>query len=210
MGMNDTLVIALVSFIFGAVFFELMKKYVKRPKGYIRIKHHGDGSGGRLVDEKRATRRSSAPSAIRSKFDYLFNYGSRKDPPKVDLADVEKSFQPNPKPAPMGTGELQNRYLDLSHVAGNTTSSPVDAPVQQPQYPSFSQTPAYSPAPETTMAPPFTPSTGYAPVAQPPVQPVSQPPIQPVAQTPAPIIGEPPVKKEEKEHEWKPMGFFDD
>ncbi len=208
--MTDTLVIALVSFILGAVFFELMKKYVKRPKGYIRIKHHGDGSGGRLVDERRATKRSGAPSAIRSKFDYLFNYGSRKDPPKIDLAGVEKSFQPDSKPAPMGGGELQNRYLDLSQVATNTNSSPVDTPVQQPQYPSFSQTPVSSPAVESTTASPFVPSTGYAPVAQPPVQPMPQPPIQPVVQTPAPVVGAPPVKKEEKEHEWKPMGFFDD
>ena len=208
--MREILIVALVSFIFGALFFEMMKKYVKRPKGYIRIKHHGDGSGGRLVDERKATRRSGAPSAIRSKFDYLFNYGSRKDPPKIDLADVEKSFQPDSKPAPMGTGELQNRYLDLSQVVGNTSSSPVETPVQQPQYPSFSQTPPPSTAPESTMASPFAPSTGYAPVAQPPIQPVSQPPIQPGVQTPAPIAGVPPVKKEEKEHEWKPMGFFDD
>jgi len=210
MGMNEILVVALVSFVFGAVFFELMKSYIKRPKGYVRIKHHGDGSGGRVVDERKATRRSGAPSAIRSKFDYLFNYGSRKDTPKVDLADVEKSFQPDAKPAPMGSGELQNRYLDLSQVVTGTNSSPVDAPAVQPQYPSFSQTPASSPASGNTFTPQFTPSTGYAPVAQPPVQPVSQPPVQPVAQTPVSAVGVPPVKKEEKEHEWKPMGFFDD
>lgn len=212
--MNEMLVVALVSFIFGAVFFELMKKYVKRPKGYIRIKHQGDGSGGRLVDERRATKRSGAPSAIRSKFDYLFNYGSRKDPPKVDLADVEKSFQPDAKPAPMGSGELQNRYLDLSQVATNnnesTSVTPAGTTAGQPQYPSFSQTPASSPAPESTFTPQFTPSTGYAPVAQPPVQPTPQSSILPGVQTPAPVVGAPPVKKEEKEHEWKPMGFFDD
>ncbi len=207
--MTDTIVIALVSFILGALFFEIAKKYVKRPKGYIRIKHHGDGSGGRVVDDRKSTKRSGAPSAIRSKFDYLFNYGSRKDPPKIDLADVEKSFRPDSKPAPMGSGELQNRYVDFSQVAVNndadTSNSP---PVGQPQYPSFSQGAPVSSLPPVTSS--FAPSTGYNPVAQPPVQPTSQFPIQPAEQSPVSPASAPAVKKEEKEHEWKPMGFFDD
>lgn len=210
--MTDTLTIAVVSFILGAVFIEIAKKYIKRPKGYVRINNKVYGE--HEISEKRTTKRSSGPSAIRSKFDYLFNYSSKKDAPKVDLADVEKSFQPDPKPvSQIGSGELQNRYLDLSQVASNSTQS-TETPSGQAQY-----TP-YTPPPQNTASPQFTQNTGYTPPIQPtappafepaaqtPFEPAAQPPIQPAAQTPP--VGDTTPKKDEKEHEWKPMGFFDD
>ncbi len=195
--MTDTMTIAIVSFILGAVFIEVARVYIKRPKGYVRIKHKGLGeteiSGGRATQG-----RESAP-ALRSKFDNLFNRKSDREAPKVDLADVEKSFQPDPKPeaqeAPAG---LQNRYLDLSHLAASDNPTAETTPAQQqPQYTPYSQNV------QSVANPQITPATGYTPPMPPPAAQAQTPPVT----LPA---GEPKAAKDEKGQEWKPMGFFDD
>ncbi len=195
--MTDTVTIAIVSFILGAVFIEVARVYIKRPKGYVRIKHKGLGeteiSGGRATQG-----RESAP-ALRSKFDNLFNHKSDRETPKVDLADVEKSFQPDPKPeaqeAPAG---LQNRYLDLSHLAASDNPTTETMPTQQqPQYTPYSQ------PPQSMANPQITPATGYTPPVSPPAVHAQTPPV-------TLPVGEPKAAKDEKGQEWKPMGFFDD
>ncbi|MFH1432977.1 MAG: hypothetical protein ABIG84_07220 [archaeon] len=208
--MADTLTIAIVSFLFGAIFFELLKTYRKRPKGYIRIKHNDsderDLSGKRVREQRR-----DSTSSVRSKFDYLFNYGgSKREPSKVDLESVEKSFQPDPKPAAsFGSSELQNKYLDLSHIAVDREPRPETTPTQQSPYSSSSysspysqSTPNYPPNnapqnPQNIASSPYMQNTGYSPMSS-------------VGQTQSAPLERPPIKKDEKEHEWKPMGFFDD
>lgn len=210
--MVDTIVIVLVSFISGAIFFELAKRYVKRPKGYIRLKHHGSGDVD--LTDRRTRRSTESTPSIRSKYDSLFDYASKNNVRKVDLESVEKSFQPDPRPQSYPVqNKLQNRYLDLSHITSSDAdshassySSPAAQPKQYPsqQYSSYSQmqtpSPQTAPNPSTYSQP--TQTTGYA---------APQSPVQ--TQTPAfqtPSVEPQKPKTEEKEHEWKPMGFFDD
>ncbi len=194
--MTDTMMIAIVSFILGAVFIEVARVYIKRPKGYVRIKH--SGLGETEIPGRRTTQGSDSAHALRSKFDNLFNYKSDRETPKVDLADVEKSFQPDPKPeaqeAPAG---LQNRYLDLSHLAASDNPTAETTPTQQQQHIPYSQNV------QSMANPQITPATGYTPPMPPPAAQVQTPPVTPPA-------GEPKAAKDEKGQEWKPMGFFDD
>lgn len=212
--MVDTIVIAIVSFVFGALFIEIAKRYRKRPKGYIRLRHNGsderDYSGKRVREQRR-----DSTSSVRSKFDYLFNYGgSKRESSKVDLESVEKSFRPDPKPAAsFGSSELQNKYLDLSHIAVDRAPTPETTPLEQSPYSSSSYSSPYSqstPSFQTNSAPPQNTQNTQNIASSPYMQNTGYSPMSSVGQTQSPPMERPPIKKDEKEHEWKPMGFFDD
>ncbi len=192
--------LAIFSFVLGAIFFQAIKWLSSRPKGYVRLGHNG--AEERSFTERRSASRKDDASPVRSKFDYLFNYKSKKNTTKVNLEDVEKSYRPEPRAnylAPHSSGEIKNNYIDLSCIENNRQSSVIDTPITPPPQ-SFFQAPVNSEPTSSSLS--FSQNNNSAgsffTPASPPLQ--AQPPV----------AEQPKQQKDEKERDWRPMGFFDE
>ena len=195
--------LAVVSFVLGVIFFQAVKWFSARPKGYVRLGHNGFEERG--VPERRSSSRRDDVSAVRSKYDYLFNYKPKKNSPKINLDDVEKSYRPEPRSesaAPRNTGELKNNYVDLSYLESNKrASAPETTMTSSPQIQPFFQAPINSE--QGSANSPFAPSQANN----------SGPfftPANPPAMAQPPNLEAPKQQKDEKERDWRPMGFFDE
>lgn len=203
--MVETIMLAILSFALGVVFFQAVKWLSGRPKGYVRLGHNG--AEERSFAERRSPSRKDDVSPVRSKFDYLFNYKSKKNTTKINLEDVEKSYRPEPRAnyqAVRSGGEIKNNYIDLSSIEDNRHSSVIDTQFNQPPQ-SFFQAPVSSEPtnpslsfPQSNFSQDNSSAGSFFTPASPPVQ--TQPPV---AEQLKP-------RKDEKERDWRPMGFFDE
>jgi len=202
--MVETIMLAVLSFVLGAIFFQAMKWLSNRPKGYVRLGHNG--AEERSFTERRSAAKKDDVSPVRSKFDYLFNYKSKKNTTKINLEDVEKSYRPEPRSnyaAPRSGGEIKNNYIDLSSISSienNRQSSVIDTPITPPPQ-SFFQAPVSSEPTSSSLS--FSQNNNnnvasFFTPASPPMQ--AQPPV----------AEQPKQQKDEKERDWRPMGFFDE
>lgn len=205
MTMVETMILAILSFVLGAIFFQATKWLSGRPKGYVRLGHNG--AEERSFTERRSASRKDEVSPVRSKFDYLFNYKSKKNTTKINLEDVEKSYRPDARAiyqAPRSSGEIKNNYIDLSCIENNRSSGVVDSSIT-PSQQSFFQAPVNSEPNNSSLS--FSQnnfsqnnnsSGSFFTPASPPVQ------------TQPPVAEQPKQQKDEKERDWRPMGFFDE